>query len=176
MLFTVSLQLTKTGHLSTSPSSISLACMLSGLCLLRSSPPLDWLLFTLSPLCCPFLPPQATPIIPFQQSLSLPLPFCLSQALSQFLMRYPSLTHSLSPKQFFFCSLPYISSLPLPAPSLFHILQPLPPPPILPPHRRPRSFPSYPSLTLSDSNWGSLIQTEVMMAIMYLAFQLRSLD
>lgn len=117
MLFTVSLQLTKTGHLSTSPSSISLACMLSGLCLLRSSPPLDWLLFTLSPLCCPFLPPQATPIIPFQQSLSLPLPFCLSQALSQFLMRYPSLTHSLSPKQFFFvhCLIfpPSLSLLPL---------------------------------------------------------------
>lgn len=166
MLFTVSLQLTKTGHLSTSPSSISLARMLSGLCLLCSSPPLDWLLFTLFPLCCPPLPPLATPIIPIQQSLALPLPFCLSQARSQFLMRYPSLTHSLSLKQFF-CSLSHTSSLPLPAPSLFHILH------LLAPHHRP---PSYPSLTLSDSNWGSLIQTEVMMAIMYLAFQLRSLD
>lgn len=170
MLFTVSLQLTKTGHLSTSPSSISLARMLSGLCLLRSSPPLDWLLFTLSPLCCPFLPPLATPIISIQQSLSRPLPFCLSQALSQFLMRYPTLTCSVSLRSSFFCSLPHTSSLPLPAPSLFHILQP----PL--PHHRPPSFPSYPSLTLSDSNWGSLIQTEVMMAIMYLAFQLRSLD
>lgn len=167
MLFTVSLQLTKTGHLSTSPSSISLARMLSGLCLSCSSPPLDWLLFTLSPLCCPFLPPPATPIIPIQQSLFLPLPFCLSQALSQFLMRYPSLTLPLRSK--FFCSLPHTSSLPLPAHS-FSYSTPLSPPP--PQHHHP----SYPSLTLSDSNWGSLIQTEVMMAIMYLAFQLRFLD
>uniref|UniRef100_A0A3P9LNY8 C2H2-type domain-containing protein n=1 Tax=Oryzias latipes TaxID=8090 RepID=A0A3P9LNY8_ORYLA len=36
--FTVSLQLTMTGHLSTSPSSISLACMLSGLCLFDPPP------------------------------------------------------------------------------------------------------------------------------------------
>lgn len=138
MLFTVSLQLTKTGHLSTSPSSISLARMLSGLCLLRSSPPLDWLLFTLSPLCCPFLPPLATPIISIQQSLSLPLPFCLSQALSQFLMRYPSLTCSLSLRSSFFlfiapyflppspCSLSFsYSTTPPPAPS--SSLLPLPP-------------------------------------------------
>lgn len=167
MLFTVSLQLTKTGHLSTSPSSISLARMLSGLCLLCSSPPLDWLLFTLSPLCCPPLPPSsysyhsysaisgsAPPILSLPSSLSisyaLPLPYSLSLSLKQF-----------------FCSLSHTSSLPLPAPSLFHILH------LLAPHHRP---PSYPSLTLSDSNWGSLIQTEVMMAIMYLAFQLRSLD
>lgn len=117
MLFTVSLQLTKTGHLSTSPSSISLARMLSGLCLLCSSPPLDWLLFTLFPLCCPPLPPLATPIIPIQQSLALPLPFCLSQARSQFLMRYPSLTHSLSLWSSFFvhCPIlpPSLSLLPL---------------------------------------------------------------
>uniref|UniRef100_A0A3Q3J0E4 Homeobox domain-containing protein n=1 Tax=Monopterus albus TaxID=43700 RepID=A0A3Q3J0E4_MONAL len=55
MLFTVSLQLTKTGHLSTSPSSISLARMLT------------------------------TPIISFLQSLSLPLPFGLSKLSLNFL-------------------------------------------------------------------------------------------
>lgn len=165
MLFTVSLQLTKTGHLSTSPSSISLARMLSGLCLLLSSPPLHWLLFTLSPLCCP--PPQATPIIPILQSLSLPLPLSLPSSLS---ISY-ALPLPYSPQSSFFCSLPHTSSLPLPTLSLFHILHPLDPPTtiiILPS--------SPPSLTLSDSNWGSLIQTEVMMAIMYLAFQLCSLD
>lgn len=129
MLFTVSLQLTMTGHLSTSPSSISLACMLSGLCLLLSSLP-----FT--DCFSPFLP-SAVPPSPFScsyQSYSAisvqPLPFYLHQAPSPFLMGYPSLPHHLS-LEFFFCSLPHTSSVsllyiffifytPYPHPPTFH--------------------------------------------------------
>ena len=139
MLFTVSLQLTMTGHLSTSPSSISLACMLSGLCLLLSS-----LHFT--DCFSPFLP-SAVPPSPFSCSyhsysaISVqPLPFCLYQAPSQFLMRYPSLPHCLS-LAFFFVHCPI---LPLSPWSIsFSYSTPLIP--ILPPS-------TLPSLTLSDSN------------------------
>lgn len=139
MLFTVSLQLTMTGHLSTSPSSISLACMLSGLCLLLSSLLFMTAFFTLSPLCCP--PPHpASQITLFLQFLSCPFP-AVSPKPSQFFMHYP-LPCSLSfSRAVFLCSLPP-NFLPLLALSLFHILHPLAPPILRP------STPSPPSLSL----------------------------
>lgn len=143
MLFTVSLQLTMTGHLSTSPSAISLACMLSGLCLLLSS-----LHFT--DCFSPFFPSAALPPSPLQLLLSFL--FCnfwrcpslsVSPKLSlNFLcVTPPSLTVFLQSS--FFCSLPHTSSLPLPARS-FSYPTPLSLPLVLPP-----SFPpTPPSLSL----------------------------
>lgn len=136
MLFTVSLQLTMTGHLSTSPSSISLPCMLSGLCLLLSSLLFMTAFFTFSPL----LPPSFSNHT-FSAISVLPLSCCLSQAFSQFLMHYPlPCTPSFS-RTLFLCPL-LPNFLPLLALSLFHILHPLAPPILRP------SIPSPPSLSL----------------------------
>lgn len=139
MLFTVSLQLTMTGHLSTSPSSISLACMLSGLCLLLSSLLFMTAFFTLfSPLLSPHTRLHKSLFFcnfcPAPFLLSLPNPLSIFYALPP-----PLLTVFL--QSGFLCSLPP-NFLALLALSLFHILHPLAPPILRP------STPSPPSLSL----------------------------
>lgn len=101
MLFTVSLQLTMTSHLSTSPSSISLACMLSGLCLLLSSLLFMTAFFTLSPLCCPPSSPASQITLLF---LSCPFLAVSPKPSLNFVCFTPSLAHCLS-TAVFLCSL-----------------------------------------------------------------------